>query len=91
MAHAILFTPISMNRQQYDQVLRELERAGAGTPKGRLYHVCYGPTNKLRVLDVWDDMANFEAFGAVLMPILAKNGVDPGTPEIVDHQNTIPG
>jgi len=91
MALAILFTPTTLSRQQYEQTLRDLEQAGAGKPKGRLHHICFGPENKVRVLDVWDNMANFEAFGQILMPILARHGADPGVPEIMDFQNTIPG
>ena len=30
--------------------------------------------------DIWDNPESFQAFGEVLMPILAEVGVDPGEP-----------
>jgi hypothetical protein len=35
------------------------------------------------VYDIWDSPENFEAFGKVLMPILAEVGVDPGEPAVM--------
>jgi len=69
-----------MNAAQYDKVIKQLEAAGAGHPKGRLYHVCHGEPNSLHVTDVWDTMENFQEFGKVLMPILHELGVAPGEP-----------
>jgi hypothetical protein len=51
-------------------------------PPGALVHVCYGEPGQLRVLDVFDSMESFHAFGQVLLPIIAQAGVDPGQPEI---------
>jgi hypothetical protein len=78
-----------MSAAKYDEVIRRLETAGAGAPVGRLYHVCFGDKENLRVSDIWDSMENFEEFGKTLMPILQDIGVDPGQPEIVEVHNII--
>jgi hypothetical protein len=91
MALAILFTPSSMTAEQYDEVIRQLDTAEAGTPTGRRYHVCFGTGADLRVLDVWDSQETFNAFGQNLMPILQRVGLDPGQPEIAEVHNIIAG
>ena len=35
------------------------------------------------VYDIWDSPESFQAFGQVLMPILADVGVDPGQPAVL--------
>ena len=91
MALAIYFSPKSMTTAKYDDVIRRLDAAGAGKPPGRTYHYCFGPSDNLQVFDVWDSQETFEAFGAVLMPILAEVGVDPGEPYIQPIHNQIAG
>lgn len=91
MAITVKFTPKSMSAAKYDECIRRLEQAGAGAPKGRLYHVCYGNRDDLRVLDVWESSASFDEFGQTLMPILKELSIDPGTPEINEVHNIIPG
>ena len=39
------------------------------------------------VFEVWDSQADFAAFGRTLMPILAKNNIDPGQPQIMPIHN----
>jgi hypothetical protein len=91
MAIAVRFTPKSMSADQYDECIRRLEQAGAGAPKGRLYHVCYGNGNELRVLDVWESSELFDEFGQTLMPILQGLSIDAGEPEISEVRNIIAG
>jgi len=91
MAIVMRFTPQAMNAAKYDEVIRRLEAAGAGAPAGRLYHVCFGNKEELRVSDIWDSMENFEEFGKTLMPILQDVGVDPGQPEFFEVHNIIKG
>jgi len=45
-------------------------------------HVAYGEPGQLRVFDVFESIESFEAFGKVLLPMLAETGADPGQPEI---------
>jgi hypothetical protein len=89
MAIAIVFTPTSMNSEQYDECIRRLDAAGAGSPAGRLYHACYFGGEPLRVFDVWDSMESFERFGQTLMPILQELGINPGQPAIGEIHNII--
>jgi hypothetical protein len=91
MAITVRFTPKSMSAAQYDECIKRLEQAGAGAPKGRFYHVCYGSKNDLRVFDVWESSDSFDEFGQIPMPILQELSIDPGEPEISEVHNTIPG
>ena len=91
MALTITFTSKNMTKAKYEEVLRRLEAAGAGAPPGRPFHTCFGPTDKLRVVDVWNSQAEFEAFGAVLMPILGSLGIELDPPDIQPQLNSISG
>ncbi len=91
MAITLIFTPPSMDARQYDEIIKRLENAGASTPAGRLYHVCFGTGTSLRVVDVWESQDAFNAFGQTLMPILQQLGIDPGQPEVTEVHNIIPG
>ena len=71
MAVGIYFSPPSMNAQRYEETLKQLEQAGQGSPRGRLYHTAFGPPDHLMVFDIWDSQENFDAFGGTLMPILS--------------------
>jgi len=91
MALIVHFSPTGMDHAKYTEVLRRLEAAGAGAPPGRLHHVCYGPREALRVVDIYDSPASFEAFGGKLGPILAQLGIDVGRPEVFEVQHIIRG
>lgn len=91
MAITVRFTPKSMSAAKYDECIRRLDQAGEGAPKGRLYHVCYGNTDDLRVFDVWESSESFDEFGQTLMPILQELNIDAGTPEISEVHNIVPG
>lgn len=92
MAFIFTFTPDQpMSRQFYNAALARLAEAGAAEPPGRLYHVCYGSEDDLRVTDVWESRESFEHFGDTLMPILRELGVDVGAPQISEVRNIIPG
>jgi hypothetical protein len=91
MALTIMFTPKNFTVARYEEVLRRLTAAGMGAPSGRLYHTCFGPTDQLRVVDVWASKEQFEAFGAVLVPIMTSVGADVGIPDIQPQHNSIVG
>jgi hypothetical protein len=91
VALGFFFAPASFTAQQYDECIRQLEKAGAGKPAGRLYHACFGAGSKLQVFDVWESQATFDHFGQTLMPILQKLGVDPGQPQVAPIHNIIKG
>ena len=91
MAFIAVFSPKSMTAAQYDEVIKRLQAAGAGAPKGRLHHVCYGSGDQLQVTDIWESDETFGQFGQILMPILQQVGVDPGPPTISPVHSIIPG
>jgi len=53
-----------------DELLRKLDDAGAGSPKGRLNHVCFGDTGNIRVGDIWESPEAFEKFGETLRRLM---------------------
>ena len=91
MALGIYFPMESMSTEQYDDVVRRLEAAGAGSPPGRSYHCAFSGGSGLHVFDVWDSQESFDEFGQTLMPILGEVGVDPAEPTIAEVHNTITG
>ena len=91
MAIVLRFAPQGMTAATYDQIIDRLDQAGAGSPAGRLYHVCFGPSDDLRVSDIWDSRESFEKFGQTLIPILQELGIDQGPPEELQVHNIIEG
>ena len=91
MSLVLHFSPSGFPLSTYQQVLKKLEAAGVGSPKGRSYHVCYGDANSVHVTDVWDSKEDFEAFGKILIPIMNELGADTGQPQIEEAKNIIVG
>ena len=91
MALGLYFTPAGFTPEIYDDTLRRLEAAGAGSPAGRIYHVALESEGLIQVFDVWESQESFEAFGATLLPIMADLGVDPGAPSVAPVHNIIEG
>jgi hypothetical protein len=83
MAIALYFNPEGLSAAKYDEIMKRVEAAGQGKPKGRSHHSAFGPEDRLMVYDVWDSQEDFESFGQTLMPILAELGVDAGQPEVM--------
>jgi hypothetical protein len=91
VAIGIYFAVQGMSAAKYDEVIKQLEDAGAGAPAGRTYHCAFEGENGLQVFDVWDSEEAFGAFGETLMPILSNAGIDPGEPMISPVHNIIIG
>jgi hypothetical protein len=91
MSFVLTFHPSGFTAAKYDEATKQLNAAGAGKPKGRSYHVCYGDPESVHVTDTWDSMDDFQAFGQVLVPILLSLGVDPGQPSVLEVHNIIKG
>jgi hypothetical protein len=91
MALVAIFDVPGMTAEQYDQTVRELEKAGLGNPDGRLYHVAASKDGGWLVVDVWESEEKFGGFGESLMPILQAEGVPPAEPQIYPVHNTISG
>jgi hypothetical protein len=91
MAIGVYFSPAGMSAAKYDECIKLLKKAGAGSPAGRSYHASFGPTDKLMVFDVWTSQAAFDKFGKTLMPILQQLGIDPGQPSVMPvHKVIVP-
>ena len=88
MAVVLRFTPTGMTEATYAECIKRLDAAGAGSPAGRLYHVCFGDKDNLRVSDIWDSRGSFEQFSQMLFPVLEDLGVE-GQPEFLEVHNII--
>lgn len=86
-------TAPSMTAAMYDETIRRLEaELDSWPPDGLEYHCAFTAGGSFRVSEVWESMEKFEAFGALLMPILSETGVElAGDPEILEVHNTIKG
>jgi hypothetical protein len=80
-----------MTSDQYDQCISELEKAGLGSPDGRISHVCGISEESSFVTDVWESEEKFAKFGESLMPILASIGVNVAPPKIIPFYHSIDG
>jgi hypothetical protein len=90
MSILVRFAPTSpTTTDQYDETIRRLEEAGDFPPDGLEYHVCFLSDGNVRVSEIWESQARFDAFGERLMPILGDVGIDPGRPEILEIHNII--
>jgi hypothetical protein len=89
MPLGLYFTPKGFTTAIYDNVLKQLEQAGAGVGHvpGRTFHCALEVDGQIRVFDVWESMEQFQAFGATLRPIMSKLGVEPGEPQIMKVHN----
>jgi len=91
MPFVLNFKPSDFSLAKYNEVIKQLDAAGAAAPKGRTYHVCYGDPNSISVTDIYDSMEDFQAFGQILVPIMHSLGADPGQPDIQQVHNIIIG
>ena len=89
MSITVMFPPTNITPAMYDETIELLEAAGAGAPPGREHHTCFVNEGKIGVVDVWSSLAEFEAFGEVLMPILDKVGAEVSDPQILETHNII--
>jgi len=79
----VSFSPANLNGRRYAEVLQRLSQVTGIPPAGGIFHVCYGEPDRLRVLDVFDTMENYQAFARLLLPIVAEVGIQSGPPEIL--------
>ena len=91
MALAFYFAHEGFTPEKYAQALSKLEAAGAGAPKGRTQHIALESDGEIQVFDIWESQADFDAFGAVLMPILGDLGVELNPPMVANVHNVIKG
>lgn len=87
MALLFKFELAIMTAETYDRLVVMLEETGAGSPPGRLYHVTYGPKDRLKVVDVWESPPDlgpgqFQEFAETLVPTLKELGVVLQEPDV---------
>jgi hypothetical protein len=90
MVYAVLFTTQTMTKAKYDEAIARLSRWAPAAPPGRMVSFTtpvWREDGKLRVLDVWESLEKFQAFGGILVPILAEIGIEPGEPHISEVHN----
>ena len=82
----VRFPPGSLTAAKYDAVSQRVDATGNWPPDGLLAHVCFGPSDDLRVSEVWESREQMEAFGEVLLPLLREEGIDTegAEPEFFD-------
>ena len=86
----VRYAPASVTMQQYDEAMKVInEELGEDAPDGSVMHVCFGSDGDLHVSEIWDSREQWEAFGAKLMPILGRLGIDPGQPEVFEVHNLL--
>lgn len=84
-----IFDVPGMTAAQYDQVMKDLNAAGEGSPKGRRSHTAAAKDGGWLVVDIWDSPDALNQFAPTLMPILAKNGVTPPQPQVYPAHNLV--
>ena len=90
MAVIAMFEVKGADAATYDEVIRRLTDIGQRTPDGQMYHVCYGDRHNLQVIDVFENTATLNAFGARLGPILQELGIE-AKPSVFEVYNIIDG
>lgn len=86
-----IFDVPTMSQAQYDQVMTDLDAAGARSPEGRLYHVSSLKPPGSQVVDVWESEQALGRFFETLGPILVKNGVTPPQPAVTPVHRIVRG
>jgi hypothetical protein len=91
MALGIYFPHEGFTPEKYSSALKKLDEAGAGKPKGRTYHCALESDGAIQIFDIWESQEDFDAFGAVLVPILSELGVTLAEPMVATVHNVITG
>ncbi len=91
MALGIYFVHEGFTPEKYNNAIKQLEAAGAGSPKGRTYHCALESNGAIQVFDIWESQEDFDAFGEKLVPILSDLGVDLQEPMVATVHNVITG
>ncbi len=89
MSSLVAIFDLGSTSAQYDRVIRDLEAAGLGHPKGRLYHVAAPNNGRWLVVDVWESAELLNQFAQSLMPILEREGVQVAPPKTYPVHNII--
>jgi hypothetical protein len=91
VALGVYFVHVGFTPEKYDEAIKKLDAAGAGSPKGRSSHFALESDGVIQVFDVWESQDDFEEFGKTLVPILAELGVEISAPSMASIYNSIAG
>jgi hypothetical protein len=78
MAITVMFDFKGLTKGTYEQLIQNLIAAGAA-PVGRMFHTASEKPGSLLVVDVWESVEKFQAFGEKLGPI--AQGLSIAIPE----------
>jgi hypothetical protein len=78
----VYIRPASMTPEQYRSIDAQVRAAGV-EPTGMKLHTCFGEDAGIAIFDVWESQEEWDAFAAVLGPIVAAAGLEPLQPMIV--------
>ena len=85
MSILVRYHPKNLTAEQYDNVVSREEATATYPPDGREYHVCFGTDGDLHVSEIWNSLEQLQAYGDILMPMLADAGVEfSAEPEIFE-------
>jgi len=85
MSILVRFHPKNLTAEQYDNVVRREEATPSYPPDGREFHVCFGTDGDLHVSEIWDSPEQLQAYGEILMPMLADAGIEfSAEPEVFE-------
>jgi hypothetical protein len=90
VAIVVMFEVKGATSSKYDEVVHRLTGMGLRVPDGQMYHICYGDTQSLQVINVFENQAKLDAFGAKLGPILKDMGIE-AKPTVFEIYNIIEG
>lgn len=91
MAIAVFIDHQKLTLAAFDEVDRRVHAAIADSgPAGLVHHSLYGKDGALMTFEVWESEEDFEAFGSLLMPILAELGVELRPPRVWPLQRLSP-
>ena len=65
-----------LDESNYEEIIRLAKQKGLDSPKGCLYHVCFGDRQALNVIEVFESKMKFAAHGFKFGPVLKSLGVD---------------
>src|SRR3954452_17688122 len=76
MAQAFYFVNKGFTPEKYDELIKQLEAAGAGAPAGRIHHAALESDGEIQVFDIWESQEAMNSFAATLVPALTGLGVE---------------
>jgi quinol monooxygenase YgiN len=68
--------PDHMSKDEYQQLIEDLEKQGVHEPEGRLSHAAYGDDDDVRMFEVWRSQEEFDAHSDKLFATLQGAGVN---------------